>query len=85
METTAIPPAVQAQIDALEANVQGLKKRHSPLNEVDHRTGSPFCVRIRVAQPPEVQSAISSSIHREGGPDEACRKIRGPNGTARCE
>ena len=26
METTAIPPAVQAQIDALEANVQGLKK-----------------------------------------------------------
>ena len=27
METTAIPPAVQAQIGALEANIQGLKKK----------------------------------------------------------
>ena len=31
METTAIPPAVQAQIDALEANVQGLKKTAQPV------------------------------------------------------
>ena len=40
-----IPPAIQAQIDALAATVQGLKKRHSPLDEVDQRTGSPFCVK----------------------------------------
>ena len=45
-ETTAIPPTVQAQIDALAAIVQGLKKRHDPLDEVDHRRGTPFCARI---------------------------------------
>ena len=42
-----IPPAIQAQIDALAATLQGLKKRHSPLDEVDQRTGSPFCVKAR--------------------------------------
>ena len=34
--------APYCQWHTLEANVQGLKKRHSPLNEVDHRTESPF-------------------------------------------
>ena len=63
METTAIPPAVQAQIDALEANVQGLKKRHSPLNEVDHRTGSPFYVRIRAAQPPAKYKTLTLTVY----------------------
>ena len=62
METTAIPPAVQAQIDALEANVQGLKK-HSSLNEVDHRTGSPFCVRIRAAQPPAKYKTLTLTVY----------------------
>ena len=58
-----IPPAIQAQIDALAATVQGLKKRHSPLDEVDHRTGSPFCVRIRAAQPPAKYKALTLAVY----------------------
>ena len=62
-ETTAIPPAIQAQIDALKANVQGLKKQHSPLNEVDHRTGSPFCIKIRAAQPPAKYKTLTLTVY----------------------
>ena len=63
METTATPPAVQAQIDALEATVEGLKKWHNPLNEVNHRTGSPFCVRIRAAQPPAKYKTLTLTVY----------------------
>ena len=62
-ETTVIPPAVQAQIDALTATVQGLKKRHDPLDEVDHRAGSPFCARIRAAQPPAKYKAPTLAVY----------------------
>lgn len=68
METTAIPPAVQVQIDALAVTVRGLKKRHNPLNEVDHRTGSPFCVKIRVAQPPKYKAPSLAVYTRKEDP-----------------
>ena len=63
METIAIPPAVQAQIDALAVTIRGLKKRHSPLDEEDHRTGSTFCVRIRAAQPPAKYKTLTLTVY----------------------
>ena len=62
-ETTVIPPTIQVQIDALAATLQGLKKRHNPLDEVDHRTGSPFCVRIRAAQLPAMYKALTLAVY----------------------
>ena len=44
---TAVSTEIQVRIDALAPTVQGLKKWHSPLDEVDQRTGSPFCVKAR--------------------------------------
>ena len=43
--------------------MQGLKKRHDPLGEVDHRAGSPFCARIRAAQPPPKYKAPTLVVY----------------------
>ena len=58
-------PAIQAQLDALIATVQGLAKWNTILDEVDNRSKSPFCVRIRAAQPPAKYKAPTLPVYTE--------------------
>ena len=63
--TSSVAPAIQAQLDMLAAAVQGLSKRPSGIDAIDHRRGSPFCARIRAAQPPAKYKAPGLPVYTE--------------------
>ena len=64
-ESQAVAPSIQAQLDALTAVVQGLLKRPSAIDRVDHRSGNPFYARIRAAQPPAKYKAPILPVYTE--------------------